>query len=242
MAIPKVIYQTYTTKDLPLLLRENVARLKEINPDYHHELYDDTDIEWFIASRYGSDMLRTYRRINPRYGAARADLFRYLLIYKCGGVYLDIKSRTTRPLDEVLHPDDELLLSHWSNQPGEDYAGWGLHDELKLPQLPEGRVPAMARYRRAWASADEGGDRRCRCQHRELSALAAGRWCARRQSNDRPTRVHPDTLSSLAPARSAESQCLPDRSQSREAGIAVHDLRRQRIPRSGILDALHATD
>ena len=35
-----------------------------------------------------------------------ADVFRYLAVYREGGVYLDVKSTVTCPLDEVLSPDD----------------------------------------------------------------------------------------------------------------------------------------
>jgi mannosyltransferase OCH1-like enzyme len=72
-------------------------------------------------------MLNYYENINPMYGAARADLFRYLLIYEYGGVYLDIKSTIVNPLDDVLRPDDDYLLSKWRNGPGEDYEGWGTY-------------------------------------------------------------------------------------------------------------------
>ena len=34
-------------------------------------------------------------------------------MYKVGGVYLDIKSCTTIPLEETLLPTDEYLLTHW---------------------------------------------------------------------------------------------------------------------------------
>ena len=45
------------------------------------------------------------RRINPQYGAARADLFRYALLYTRGGIYLDIKSVA---IDDIAK---RLLLS-----------------------------------------------------------------------------------------------------------------------------------
>ncbi len=38
----------------------------------------------------------------PRYGVVLADIFRYLVIYNEGGVYLDIKSTVNRPLDEII--------------------------------------------------------------------------------------------------------------------------------------------
>ena len=72
-----------------------------------------------------------YLRIGKDYGAARADLFRYLALYRLGGVYLDMKSGGTRPFDEVLTPDDRCLLSQWRNEDGTTFAGWGVHSDLK---------------------------------------------------------------------------------------------------------------
>jgi mannosyltransferase OCH1-like enzyme len=51
--------------------------------------------------------------INPKYGAARADFFRYLLMYREGGVYLDIKSGAKFPFNNIIFPDDEYILCHW---------------------------------------------------------------------------------------------------------------------------------
>jgi mannosyltransferase OCH1-like enzyme len=60
-------------------------------------------------------MLDYYNKINPKYGACRADLFRYLLMYKEGGVYLDIKSAIKYPLNKIILPDDEYILSYWDH-------------------------------------------------------------------------------------------------------------------------------
>lgn len=129
--IPKIIHQTFRSHDLPEELGANVEAIRAMNPGWKHRLYDDADIERFISESYGNEILAYYHRIDRRYGAARADLFRYLLLYRFGGVYLDIKSTTVRPLDEMLRPDDLYLLSHWRNQPGGPRAGWGMHGELE---------------------------------------------------------------------------------------------------------------
>jgi inositol phosphorylceramide mannosyltransferase catalytic subunit len=128
--IPRIIHQTFRSHDLPEELRANVAAIEAMNPGWEHRLYDDAEIEAFIRESYGNEILGYYHRIDPRYGAARADLFRYLLLYRVGGVYLDIKSTTVRPLDETLRPDDLYLLSHWRNHAGGPRAGWGMHAEL----------------------------------------------------------------------------------------------------------------
>jgi mannosyltransferase OCH1-like enzyme len=129
MTIPRVIHQTIPDKaNLDELISKNIQHLKSINKSWDYCLYDDKDCARFISDRYGSVMLNYYERINPLYGAARADLFRYLLIYEYGGVYLDIKSTIVSPLDNVLLEDDVYLLSKWRNGPGEDYEGWGIYN------------------------------------------------------------------------------------------------------------------
>lgn len=125
--IPKIIHQTYFSHDLPSGLCEAVGILKVKNPHWEYRFYDDTAIIEFIKLHYDQNVLAHYDRINPKYGAARADLFRYLLLYQCGGIYLDIKSSASRPLDDVIRPDDSYLISNWKNKPGEEYEGWGLH-------------------------------------------------------------------------------------------------------------------
>jgi hypothetical protein len=132
-AIPRIIHQTHADarESLPFILEENVRRIKELNPGWEHRLYDDEDITEFIESTYGSRVLDYYQRLNVKYGAARADLFRYLLLYRHGGVYLDIKASLEKPLDNVLLPDDVYLLSRWRNRKGEEFEGWGIHNRLR---------------------------------------------------------------------------------------------------------------
>ncbi len=130
-AIPKTIHQTYShVSKLPPALADNIAGIKALNPGWTHILYNDVDIESFILQNYGDRILQYYHRIDAIYGAARADLFRYLLMYKKGGVYLDVKSSIVRPLDETLLESDRYLLSQWHNGKGEQHANWGLHRDL----------------------------------------------------------------------------------------------------------------
>lgn len=132
-SIPRIVHQVYFTSPPgapPPEIRSSIQRICELNPEWSHHLYDQTDMEQFIERHYGQRMLQLFARIEPLYGAARADLFRYLLLYKLGGVYLDVKSSMTRPLREVIRPDDRYLLSYWRNAPGEPFEAWGLYPEL----------------------------------------------------------------------------------------------------------------
>jgi hypothetical protein len=130
-SIPRIIHQVYVSRNLPPILQANVEKIRELNPEWEYRFYDDDDMVAFIDSVYGKRVLAYYNRINRKYGASRADLFRYLLTFKVGGIYLDIKASLTRPLDPVLRSDDVYLLSRWRNAAGELYEGWGMHNRLK---------------------------------------------------------------------------------------------------------------
>lgn len=127
--VPRIIHQIYLQGQLPQPLRMNVDNLRATNPDWQHRLYSSSDADALVAD-YGPEIAKAYHRIDPAYGAARADLLRELIIYRFGGVYCDIKSGFMRPLDEVLRPDDTYILSQWRNAPGEPYEGFGLHADL----------------------------------------------------------------------------------------------------------------
>ena len=128
--IPKVIHQIFLSNycdALPIEIQENIRKIKQLNRDWKHFLYYEADVEAIILKHYGLEVFQVYQSINFSYGAARADFFRYLLMYAEGGVYLDIKSSVTRPLDDVIASDDLYILSKWDNQ----HPDWGVHRELE---------------------------------------------------------------------------------------------------------------
>jgi len=133
LLIPKVVHQTHASRDLPAPVVENIRRIRHANPEWNYRFYDNREVEAFIRDHYDARILKAYQRINPRYGATRADFFRYLLVFQAGGVYLDIKSGLSRPLNEIVG-HHQYLLCHWDNGPGGVHQGWGTH----FKQMPQG--------------------------------------------------------------------------------------------------------
>ena len=128
--IPKIIHQTIQDKkNVHDEFLFNINFLKENNQNYRYYLYDDEDIINFIKKNYSNNILNYYNQINPIYGPARADFFRYLLMYEIGGVYLDIKSTLDVPLEKVIKTNN-YILSYWDNGPGKRFQGWGVHPNL----------------------------------------------------------------------------------------------------------------
>lgn len=133
--IPRIVHQTAPPESLTPEVRRNIEHLRALNPGWDYRFYDDAEAARFMRS-CGPAVFDAWSRINPNYGAARADLFRYMLVLRFGGVYLDIKSSADRPLDSIIRADDEYLLSHWPNRQGEEFQGWGMHRALAA--LPRG--------------------------------------------------------------------------------------------------------
>ena len=132
--IPHILHQVFYDgvqgNRLPPALQEHVDCLLAANPGWEHRLYDDKAMERFIADSYGADILVQFQSIDPRYAAARVDLFRYLLMYRTGGIYLDIKSTAEDSLDSIASRCFPFALSHWDDGPEGRHGGWGIYPEL----------------------------------------------------------------------------------------------------------------
>lgn len=124
--IPRLIHQTFRDSNLPKEVQSNIQTLKSLNPAWQHRFYDETDRYLFLRQYCEPRIIKAYNSINPLYGAARADFFRYILIYHLGGLYLDIKSSTNRNLDTVT-AGKQYILSHWDNGINGTHKRWGLH-------------------------------------------------------------------------------------------------------------------
>lgn len=130
--IPKKIHQVFFSDHvLPREIAQNIENLKRENPDWEYYFYDDDDMHRFVCENFSAEIIASYEKLEKSYGAARVDFFRYLLLYRVGGIYLDIKSSASRPLTSVLLPHDTFLLSQWNNSQNERHAGWGLHDDIR---------------------------------------------------------------------------------------------------------------
>ena len=87
--IPRHVYQTWSTKDIPKFMKKTIDHNKEQNPDFIFHLYDDADCRNFIKQHYTADVLSAYDGLKP--GAYKADLWRYCILYMYGGIYMDVK-------------------------------------------------------------------------------------------------------------------------------------------------------
>jgi mannosyltransferase OCH1-like enzyme len=89
--IPLHLYTCWHTKELPPLMKANYDFLVESNPKITFHLYDENDCREFIQDNFDSDVLEAYDKLIPC--SYKSDLWRYCILYKNGGIYMDIKYR-----------------------------------------------------------------------------------------------------------------------------------------------------
>ncbi len=113
MAIPKTIFQTFKSERLPFIHRWHINKFRRRNAAYAYRFFTDADIDDFIATHYGLAVVEAYRMI--QIGAAKADFFRYAVLYQEGGIYVDIDSSIVGEIDNFLSPDDRAVISYEAN-------------------------------------------------------------------------------------------------------------------------------
>ena len=130
--IPRKIWQTCKDKNsMQSELVDCVSELKKMNSNWAHTLFDDKSQYEYMKAVCSNRFLDAYERIHPLFGAPRADLFRYLIVFLHGGAYFDLKSGTSRPLDDMLASDDTFIISQWDNGPDGKFPGGGIKRQLK---------------------------------------------------------------------------------------------------------------
>jgi len=95
----KKIHQVWVgPNQIPAKSVKFIENIKTLHPDFQYRLWTDSD----LTSENFSNL--SYINSTPVY-AQKADLMRYEILYKHGGIYLDIDFEVFKPLDSLLTHD-----------------------------------------------------------------------------------------------------------------------------------------
>ncbi|MCA1553972.1 MAG: glycosyltransferase, group 2 family protein, partial [Chloroflexi bacterium] len=105
-SIPKIIHQTWKTRELPDRWQRLQRTWLEMHPHWEYRLWTDEDNRAFIQTYYPwfLSIYDSYPQSN-----FRADAFRYFVMAHYGGVYVDLDCECLRPLDTLLHGEQLVL-------------------------------------------------------------------------------------------------------------------------------------
>ncbi len=113
--IPKIIHQTWRDHDLPVpaALPES---WKALNPDWDYRFWTDDDLANIVEQHYPDIWPIFQATTNP---VQKADIARYLMLHRYGGIYADIDTECVGTLDVLAH-ETRVVLSqepteHWGH-------------------------------------------------------------------------------------------------------------------------------
>jgi mannosyltransferase OCH1-like enzyme len=97
--IPKILHQTWRSSDLPTQFRQWSSAWRALHPKWEYRFYDDAAVYRIVADR-APQWLGTFNALP--HAVQRMDLFRYIIIYLDGGLYVDIDTIPFLPNDQLL--------------------------------------------------------------------------------------------------------------------------------------------
>ena len=105
--ISKIIFQTFKNKDLiGNIVYKNI---KKYAPEYKHVIYDDRQCIQFLKKYnhklHKENLVNIFKQLN---GPHKADLIRYCYLYINGGIYLDIKTKLIKNINNIFNRKNTL--------------------------------------------------------------------------------------------------------------------------------------
>lgn len=108
MPIPRIVWQTARSHELPAPARPLTESWQSMNPRWRAVLCDDEEIDDLIASHFGRTLLDAFRAMPVP--VMRADIWRYAVLHVEGGVYADLDAECTRPIDDWIRPGADIVI------------------------------------------------------------------------------------------------------------------------------------
>ena len=102
---PKIIYRSWKTQNFHPKIQRHIDKMLKLNSEYEQIIYTDDQINDFVSSNYDREIYKAYSKLNII--TAKVDFWRYLILYKNGGIYLDIDSQINSKISNFLKEDDK---------------------------------------------------------------------------------------------------------------------------------------
>jgi mannosyltransferase OCH1-like enzyme len=98
VTIPRVFHSLWTGPPMPEHLAAYLLSWQRVNQGWRHQIWADTDLGWLA----NQDLYDFADAITPSAGQLRADVARYEILHRYGGVWVDCDFEALAPIDELL--------------------------------------------------------------------------------------------------------------------------------------------
>ena len=111
--VPKIIWQTNYTNKVSLPIKAAWCWNRLLSISYQYCFHSTEDRLTFVEQNFPGKPTELYNRLTI--GAAQADVWRLMVLYKHGGVYMDIDSHFVWPLNRFIEAwTSEIFLRYKS--------------------------------------------------------------------------------------------------------------------------------
>lgn len=107
--IPKIIWQTYKSKQPPIVACKGITSWLRHNPNYKWYYFDDKKCDQFIKDHFSNEFYNMYQSLP--FGVMRSDVWRIAVVYIYGGVYTDLDTICNTPISQWMSTSDKLVVS-----------------------------------------------------------------------------------------------------------------------------------
>lgn len=123
--IPKQVFLFWHDEKLPTKMRENVDALRRSNYNFLFYLYDLQTARSLLEDdvEFGRDLLLAFDTLLPM--AYKSDLWRYYVLYRFGGVYMDCKLEPVNGVTLTPFVISEVFVK---DDPNAFYNGRGIYN------------------------------------------------------------------------------------------------------------------
>lgn len=187
-SIPYRIIQYWHAMNPPEKVRHSIEKTIALNPACQHKLVCDDSARAFMYEEYGIEGIKLFDCcFHP---AMRADFWRIAALYKHGGIYMDVDTRSHAPVTRIAAGKDfNCLLTYSIGSP------WCVDNDFIMTQpnhpvigaILEGIFANLTRFCRIgnfeniWVETGPG-----------ITTIASMRWLARRWEERLPAGAHGD--------------------------------------------------
>jgi mannosyltransferase OCH1-like enzyme len=98
VTIPRLFHSIWVGDPMPDHLREYVASWTRVHPGWEHKVWGDADLDWL----QNQELYDFAEAITKHHGQFRADVARYEILHRYGGVYVDCDFEAVVPIDDLL--------------------------------------------------------------------------------------------------------------------------------------------
>lgn len=117
--IPRIVWQTNYTNRVTLPLKAAWWWNRLLSADHDYRFQTTSERLAFIEQHFPGRISDLYNRLTI--GAAQADLWRLLVLYKYGGVYMDIDAHLVWPLHRIISAETPELFLHYKDSAATNY-------------------------------------------------------------------------------------------------------------------------